>query len=396
MDRTTPVAPTRGVVVGYDHRHRSARFARETAAVLAAARGSRVGSRRAPWPTPVTAYAVRAPRRGRGRDGDGEPQPRARQRLQGLRRTPARRSSRRSTPQIAAGIEAAGAANAIAYDADSPLIEPARRRRDRRVSRRRGGRACRPTVPAPHLRVVYTPMHGVGLDVFRALLERAGFDAPMVVEQQAKPDPDVPDCAVPEPGGAGRPRPRARPRAASPRRPRARATIPTPTASRWRSPTAAIGGSSPATRSARCSARTCSRRAPATTASSPAPIVVVATARPHRRAAAGVPARATLTGFKWISRAGDADGRRLVFGYEEALGYAVTPRVRDKDGLTAGARDRRSRGTRLADDALDTLAAAHGLHATAQWSMRFADSAARPRSPRASARHRRRPSAASR
>ena len=39
----------------------------------------------------------------------------------------------------------------------------------------------------------------------------------------------------------------------------------------------------------------------------------------------------TLTGFKWISRAGD-----LLYGYEEALGYLVDPdKVRDKDGISA-------------------------------------------------------------
>jgi phosphomannomutase len=74
-----------------------------------------------------------------------------------------------------------------------------------------------------------------------------------------------------------------------------------------------------------------------------------------------------------VSRAGDLDGRRLVFGYEEALGYAVTPAVRDKDGLTAALAtgELAARGSLL--DVLDDLATTHGLHTTDQWSMRFAD-----------------------
>ena len=45
----------------------------------------------------------------------------------------------------------------------------------------------------------------------------------------------------------------------------------------------------------------------------------------------------TLTGFKWIwSAALDlADEATFVFGYEEALGYSVGPAVRDKDGISA-------------------------------------------------------------
>lgn len=47
----------------------------------------------------------------------------------------------------------------------------------------------------------------------------------------------------------------------------------------------------------------------------------------------------TLTGFKWIVRAGltveEETGGRFIFGYEEALGYTVGSTVRDKDGISA-------------------------------------------------------------
>src|SRR5205807_3557730 len=40
----------------------------------------------------------------------------------------------------------------------------------------------------------------------------------------------------------------------------------------------------------------------------------------------------TLTGFKWLVRAGDGNATGLVFAYEEALGLCVDPNsVRDKD-----------------------------------------------------------------
>ena len=45
----------------------------------------------------------------------------------------------------------------------------------------------------------------------------------------------------------------------------------------------------------------------------------------------------TLTGFKWIWNAALdlADETTFVFGYEEALGYSFGPAVRDKDGISA-------------------------------------------------------------
>ena len=83
----------------------------------------------------------------------------------------------------------------------------------------------------------------------------------------------------------------------------------------------------------------------------------------------------TLTGFKWIARAGGSDGA-LVYGYEQALGYAVRPDlVADKDGISAAllvlqlAAEEAGQGRALADR-LDDLALAHGLHVTRQRSLR--------------------------
>jgi phosphomannomutase len=94
-------------------------------------------------------------------------------------------------------------------------------------------------------------------------------------------------------------------------------------------------------------------------------------------AAAGVTARQTLTGFKWIARAA-AEGERLVFGYEEALGYAVDDAVADKDGISAAlalavyAEQLRRDGRRLLDVLAD-IRRAHGDVAVTQVSLRALD-----------------------
>jgi len=50
----------------------------------------------------------------------------------------------------------------------------------------------------------------------------------------------------------------------------------------------------------------------------------------------GVHAEETFTGFKWIGRTVlEHPDRRFVFGYEQALGYLVSQRPLDKDGITA-------------------------------------------------------------
>lgn len=98
-------------------------------------------------------------------------------------------------------------------------------------------------------------------------------------------------------------------------------------------------------------------------------------------AAHGVRHAVTLTGFKWIARAG-GPGERLVFGYEEALGYTVGTDaglpVRDKDGIgaalvIAGLAAAAKRDGRTLLDLLDDQARRYGVHATAQLSVRVTD-----------------------
>ena len=90
--------------------------------------------------------------------------------------------------------------------------------------------------------------------------------------------------------------------------------------------------------------------------------------------AAGVPGVETLTGFKWIGRV-----PRLRYGYEEAIGYCVDPaNVADKDGISAAllmadmVAGLRAQGRTLLD-VLDDLARAHGVYATDAFSVRVED-----------------------
>jgi phosphomannomutase len=98
---------------------------------------------------------------------------------------------------------------------------------------------------------------------------------------------------------------------------------------------------------------------------------VVSSTMLSKIAAAAGSATQTLTG-SWIVRAADGvPGARFVFGYEEAFGYAVTPAVRDKDGISAAlvllslAATARAAGQSLLDR-WDALEMAHGVHLTTQ------------------------------
>jgi phosphomannomutase len=246
----------------------------------------------------------------------------------------------------------------------------------------------------PPLNVVYTPMHGVAGPLMLRAMEQAGFAPPQVVAAQAEPDPDFPTVAFPnpeEPGAldlaladAGR-LGADLVVASDPDGDRLAVAIPAPDASSssgsgvpggWRVLT---GDQLGALLGASLLERTADDADPA--ARLVASTIVSSTLLAKVAAAAGVRYAETLTGFKWIVRAGDdLPGARFVFGYEEALGYAVGDVVRDKDGIGAAlamlrlASTAKGEGSSVAE-AYDDLETAHGVHLTSQVTLRTGDQA---------------------
>jgi len=99
--------------------------------------------------------------------------------------------------------------------------------------------------------------------------------------------------------------------------------------------------------------------------------------------AAGVEPIVALTGFKWVARPiVSHPDHQFIFGYEEAIGYCVGDQVRDKDGITAAVVAAEMMAALKASgqtvwDRLDQLAAAHGVFANRPSSVRFDDNPAR-------------------
>jgi phosphomannomutase len=234
-----------------------------------------------------------------------------------------------------------------------------------------------------HLRLVHTAMHGVATEPLLRLFERAGIERPATVAAQAAPDPDFPTVPFPnpeEPGALDLALSEARRLGADaviahdPDADRLAVAVREDTG--WRALTGDELGALLADhllRGGEGDDRLVVRS------------VVSSTLLDRIADAHGVQRATTLTGFKWIVRAAaDHPGARFTFGYEEALGYAVTDLVRDKDGLTAAlvfadlAGQLRSEGATVADR-LEDLARAHGLHATRTWSVRVTGPAAAAR-----------------
>ncbi|SHN82776.1 phosphomannomutase [Geodermatophilus obscurus] len=357
-----------GVVVGLDARRRSDEFARITAEVLAGA-GFAVQVLPRPLPTPVLSFAVRHlgcvagvmvtashnPPDDNGYKvylGDGAQLV-----------PPADR-------EIEAAIAAVGPAREVPAsddwvtlgdDVEADYVVAVVHALDPdRV----------PAADRAALRVAYTAMHGVGAGTTRSVFAAAGFPPPESVSEQDRPDPAFPTVAFPNPEEPGA------------------VDLLTALAERVGADVAIAEDPD----ADRCSVVSGGRQLTGDevgglladwllrhgvrgtyAASLVSGSLLHALAAAHRVRFAETP-----TGFKWIVRAG-TDDEPLVFGYEEALGYAVAPGVvKDKDGISAAlavallAAELGATGRTLTDR-LDELALEHGLFATGQLSVRVAD-----------------------
>ncbi len=350
------------VVIGYDARHDSDVFARDTAEVMTGA-GLKAYVLPRPLPTPLLAFAIRElgcvagvmvtashnPPEDNGYKvylGDGS--------------------------QIVppADVEIAGLIAEVGPLADLPHGH-AGSLLDEHLVDRYLDTVAELAVDGPRdLDIVYTPLHGVGGAAVAQVLETAGFGLPRIVAQQEQPDPDFPTVSFPnpeEPGAMDLAMALAEEHGADlvvandPDADRCAAAVPGPQG--WRM-----------LRGDEVGALLASHLLRAGRTGTYATSIVSSSLLGKMAAKAGQPYAETLTGFKWIGR---VEG--LAFGYEEALGYCVDPEhVRDKDGVSALlllceiAAGAKAEGRGLTD-LLDDIAGEFGLHATDQVSVRVTD-----------------------
>jgi phosphomannomutase len=376
LDQDRPDLAGRPVVIGHDARAGSREFADEAAAVLTGA-GRPVLRLPGPGPTPLLAFAVRHLRTAAGVMVTASHNPRGDNGVKvywsdGVQ----------IVPPVDAGIaDAAAAAGPLR---DLPRGGPGEFLGDEVAQAYLT--AIKDAVPpgdqnfTEGLRLAYTPLHGVGLETVQRLFARSGFAPLSVVPAQAAPDgafPTLPKPNPEEPGALDLLLAEATRIGADlalandPDADRVAAALPDPAApGGWRVLTGDELGALLGDHLLR-HASDPGRRLLVTT-------IVSSSLLGELARAAGAAFAETLTGFKWIMRAGDDPAvppeHEFLFGYEEALGYAVTDQVRDKDGISAAlalagaAAEARSQGQTLAGR-LDEIARRFGLYATGQFSV---------------------------
>ncbi|MEU8638726.1 phospho-sugar mutase [Amycolatopsis sp. NPDC048633] len=359
------------VVIGRDARHGSEAFATAAAEVLTAA-GFDVKVFPKPLPTPVLAFAVGHLGAVAGIQITASHNPPADNGYK-LYDATGGQIVPPSDGEIERAIQAAPAAVDVPRAPGAEVVDLLDRYLDEV--------ATLPLGQERTVRVAATALHGVGADTLHAAFERAGFTDLHLVGDQAAPDPDFPTVSFPnpeEPGATDLLLALASDVDAD------LAVALDPDADRCALGVRDAGGEWRMLRGDETGVllgsyilSTVDRTLlpdplVATTIVSSSMLGEIAKAEGARYAE-------TLTGFKWLVRAGEG----LVFAYEEALGLCVNPGfVRDKDGiaaatLAAGYTARLKAEGRTPLDVLDELARRHGVHLTDQVSLRVTDLAVR-------------------
>ena len=365
-------ATRRGVIIGYDMRRKSDLFALDTARVCAA-RGVRAMIFRGIVPTPVLAWSIRGVDAIAGVMVTASHNPPADNGYKVYLGTGAQIVPPADT-EISARIDSVDPCTVELAPEDDPLIEWLD---DELLS------AYVDAAPRVRFRreltgrpVAYTAMHGVGGATLVAAFERAGLAPPHLVTEQQQPDGTFPTVSFPnpeEPGAmdlllaaaaaAGAPVALAN----DPDADRLGAAIPQRDGT-WRRLTGDELGALLADHVLRHTSG--DDRLVITT-------LVSSSLLARMAARHGARSEETFTGFKWIAHTIlQRPDQQFVFGYEQALGYLVTDRPLDKDGITAGillaevAALAESEGATL-EDRLDAIVAEYGRHITADISLRM-------------------------
>lgn len=313
------------IVIAYDGRHQSKRFALDSAEIMAGA-GIRTHLMPEAVPTPLLAFAVRALGTSAGvmvTASHNPPRDNGYKVFWGEADAGSQIISPRDK-HIAAAIEHA-AAQDIRHlprrqdyqTVDEALLQDYAQQTARLAQHR-----------AADVKYVYTAMHGVGKALFYRVLDAAHYPYPIEVKEQIEPNPDFPSVRFPnpeEPGALDLALNLARQHQADcvlahdPDADRLGVAIPD-AAGQWQ----VLHGNQIAMLLAWHVLKSGRRGTLAgTMVSSPA----IARLAQHY----GQPYQETLTGFKYVSRV-----PHLLFGFEESLGYLVdADKVRDKDGISA-------------------------------------------------------------
>ena len=367
-----------GILIGFDARRKSDAFAFDTARV-AAARGMKAMLLPQLLPTPVLAWNISRLGVAAGvmvTASHNPPQDNGYKVYLG--------SGAQIVPPhdelISDAIESFDATSIELASEDSPLIQILGDECiDEYIKWLPSVRLCR---DVPRIKVAYTAMHGVGGDTALRAFASAGFDQPVVVASQQEPDGSFPTVSFPNPEEPGamdlvidlaRRSGAAIALANDPDADRLGVAIPVTgeTSGEWR----LLRGDEIGWLLGDHILRHTNGddRLVVTTLVSSSLLGKMA----HKH---GVAFEETFTGFKWIADAAmKRSDKRLVFAYEQALGYLVADQPLDKDGISAALLMTEIATLAVHDGVtvqqrLDQIAAEYGQHVTAELSVKMSPS----------------------